>query len=64
MSASSRFCGGPAGSVVGKPPPFYAFEHLVKRLLEEMNYDDVEVTTRSNDGGVDVVADIELGIRC
>lgn len=40
----------------------YAFEHLVKRLLEEMNYENVEVTTRSNDGGVDVVADIELGI--
>lgn len=38
----------------------YAFEHLVKRRLQEMNYDNVEVTTRSNDGGVDVVADIEL----
>lgn len=40
----------------------FAFEHLVKRLLEEMDYQNVEVTTRSNDGGVDVVADIELGI--
>jgi restriction system protein len=40
----------------------YAFEHLVKRLLEEMTYDNVEVTNRSGDGGVDVVADIELGI--
>ena len=40
----------------------FAFEHLVKRLLEEMNYQNVEVTSRSNDGGVDVVADIELGI--
>ena len=40
----------------------FAFEHLVKRLLEEMSYDNVQVTTRSNDGGVDVVADIELGI--
>ena len=40
----------------------YVFEHLVKRLLEEMNYQNVQVTTRSGDGGVDVVADIELGI--
>ena len=40
----------------------FAFEHLVKRLLEEMGYQDVEVTTRSGDGGVDVVANIELGI--
>ena len=40
----------------------FAFEHLVKRLLEEMDYQDVEVTARSGDGGVDVVADIELGI--
>ena len=40
----------------------YAFEHLVKRLLEEMSYDNVRVTSRSGDGGVDVVADIELGI--
>ena len=34
----------------------FAFEHLVKRLLEEMDYQDVEVTSRSNDGGVDVIA--------
>lgn len=40
----------------------FAFEHLIKRLLEEMDYQNVEVTTRSSDGGVDVVADIELGI--
>ena len=39
-----------------------AFEHLVKRLLEEMDYQDVEVTSPSNDGGVDVIARIELGI--
>jgi len=38
------------------------FEHLIKRLLEEMNYDNVTVTSPSSDGGVDVVADIELGI--
>lgn len=41
---------------------FFAFEHLVRRLLEDMDYQNVEVTTRSGDGGVDVVADIELGI--
>ncbi len=40
----------------------FQFEHLIKRLLEEMGYDDVEVTAASNDKGVDVVADIELGI--
>ena len=40
----------------------YAFEHLIGQLLEEMGYRDVEVTVRSGDGGVDVVADIELGI--
>lgn len=39
-----------------------AFEHLIKRLLIAMNYQNVEVTTRSNDGGVDVIAEIELGI--
>jgi len=39
-----------------------AFEHLVKQLLEAMNYQNVEVTAPSNDKGVDVVADIELGI--
>lgn len=40
----------------------FAFEHLVKRLLEELDYQNVEVTSRGGDGGVDVVADIELGI--
>ncbi len=40
----------------------FAFEHLVKRLLEEMGYQNVEVTPPSGDGGVDVIADIELGI--
>lgn len=39
-----------------------ALEHLVKRMLEAMNYDNVTVTTPTNDKGVDVVADIELGI--
>ena len=40
----------------------FAFEHLIKRLLEDMDYQNVEVTARSGDGGVDVVGDIELGI--
>ncbi len=40
----------------------FSFEHLVKRLLEAMNYSDVEVTTRPGDGGVDVIAEIEHGI--
>ncbi len=39
-----------------------AFEHLVKRLLEEMDYQNVEVTKQSGDGGVDVTGEIELGI--
>jgi restriction system protein len=39
-----------------------AFEYLIKQLLEAMNYQNVRVTAASNDKGVDVVADIELGI--
>lgn len=39
-----------------------AFEHLIKRLLEAMDYQNVEVTAPSGDGGVDVVGNIELGI--
>lgn len=40
----------------------YQVEFLVKRLLEAMEYENVEVTSRGGDGGVDVVADIEVGI--
>lgn len=40
----------------------YAFEHLVKQLLEAMEYQNVAVTPLSGDKGVDVIADIELGI--
>lgn len=40
----------------------YALEHLVKRLLDAMGYEDVQVTRPSNDKGVDVVGSIELGI--
>lgn len=40
----------------------FRLEHLIKQLLEAMEYQNVEVTSRSGDGGVDVVADIEVGI--
>ncbi len=40
----------------------YKFEHLIKLLLEEMGYDAVEVTKASNDKGVDVVAEMQVGI--
>ncbi|MDX2137628.1 MAG: restriction endonuclease [Chloroflexota bacterium] len=40
----------------------YQFEELVKQLLEAMGYENVEVTSKSNDGGVDVKAKIEVGI--
>ena len=40
----------------------FAFEHLIKLLLEEMDYQNVNVTQQARDGGVDVIGDIELGI--
>lgn len=40
----------------------FKFEELIKFLLEEMGYSDVETTSPTNDKGVDVVANIELGI--
>ncbi len=40
----------------------FLFEHFIKLLLEEMGYHNVEVTAPSNDKGIDVVAEIELGI--
>lgn len=40
----------------------YAFEHLIKDLLVEMGYVDVEATAPSNDKGVDVIGRIQLGI--
>ena len=40
----------------------FKFEDLVKLLLEEMGYTDVETTSAVNDKGVDVVADVELGV--
>ena len=40
----------------------FKFEELIKLLLEEMGYEEVTVTSATNDKGVDVVAYIELGI--
>lgn len=40
----------------------YDFEFLIKQLLEELGYQNVIVTTQSNDKGVDLVAEIEVGI--
>lgn len=40
----------------------FAFEHVIQRLLQELGYEDVEVTAKSGDKGVDVVANIQLGI--
>ncbi len=40
----------------------FAFEHVIRQLLEEMGYDDVEVTSATRDKGVDVIGRIELGI--
>ena len=40
----------------------YAFEHLIKLLLVAMGYENVEVIGGVGDKGVDVVADIALGI--
>jgi restriction system protein len=40
----------------------FKFEMLIQFLLEEMGYSEVETTSPVNDKGVDVVANIELGI--
>lgn len=40
----------------------FKFEHLIKLLLEKMNFENVDVTSPVNDKGVDVVGEIELGI--
>lgn len=40
----------------------HKFENMVGFLLEEMGYDDIRVTSPTNDKGVDVIADIALGI--
>jgi len=40
----------------------YSFEQFVAELLEAMGYTDVQVTQKSRDGGVDVIANIKVGI--
>ncbi len=40
----------------------FKFEELIQFLLEEMGYTGVETTSPVNDRGVDVVADVELGV--
>ncbi len=40
----------------------FAFEHVVKQLLDAMGYEDTEVTSATNDKGVDVVGTIKVGI--
>ncbi len=40
----------------------YAFEHFVKELLEQMDYENVQVTKQSGDKGVDVIANFQFGI--
>lgn len=40
----------------------YAFEHVVGRLLGKLGYNNVIVTSRSADEGIDVVADVVVGI--
>ncbi len=42
--------------------PPVEFEQLIGRLLGAMGYENVTVTGRSGDGGIDVVAGIEIGI--
>jgi restriction system protein len=40
----------------------FAFEQLIRDLLTEMDYEDVEVTQPTNDKGVDVKAVVNFGI--
>lgn len=48
-------------NVVNHMDPF-AFESLVGRLLGKMGYNNIVVTQRGADGGIDVVCDVTLGI--
>lgn len=40
----------------------YAFEHVVGRLLGKLGYNNIIVTSRTADEGIDVVADVVVGI--
>ncbi|WP_298779035.1 restriction endonuclease [uncultured Polaribacter sp.] len=48
-------------SFLSKTHP-YQFEHIVKHLLDEMGYEEVEVTSPTNDKGVDVTGISQNGI--
>ncbi len=37
------------------------FEYLIGDLLKKIGYENVDVTKRSNDGGVDILADLTMG---
>ncbi len=39
---------------------FVGFEHLCGRLLKEYNFENIEITQRSNDGGIDGYATLKL----
>jgi restriction system protein len=40
----------------------FQLEHLIGTLLNAMGYENVEVTQRGGDGGIDVIGDIRVGI--
>lgn len=46
---------------VGDMDP-YAFEHLIRDLLERMSFTDCEVTQQTRDGGIDIRANFSIGI--
>jgi hypothetical protein len=48
-------------NVINHMDPF-AFENLVGRLLGKMGYNNIIVTRRTADGGIDVTCDVTLGI--
>lgn len=48
-------------NVIQHMDPF-AFEHVVGRLLGKMGYNNIVVTSRTADEGIDVVADVTVGI--
>lgn len=41
--------------------PWDAFEELVARLLSEMGFEEIEITEKANDGGIDVRGTLLVG---
>ncbi len=41
----------------------YAFEELIGLFFDSMKYDDVKVTKKSRDGGIDVIANLKFGVN-